>query len=114
MIRQNQVRLLADEQPVADVDAESRQLLDLGEQRLRIDDHAVADDAGDALVQDARRNEVEHELAAADIHGMPRVVPALIAGHDGKMRRHQIDDLALAFVTPLRAENDDVHRPQDT
>ena len=26
----------------------ARQLVDLGEQRLRIDDHAVADDAGDA------------------------------------------------------------------
>ena len=48
VIRQDQMRLLADEQPVADLDAQPRQLLDLGEQRLRIDDHAVADDAGDA------------------------------------------------------------------
>ena len=45
-----------------------------------------------------------------DIHRMAGVVPALVAGDDGKMRRQQIDDLALAFVTPLRAENDDVHR----
>ena len=62
VIRQDQVRLVADEQPVADVDAEPRQLVDLGEQRLRIDDHAVADDAGDAGVQDARRDQAQHEL----------------------------------------------------
>ena len=114
VIRQNQVRLVADEQPVADVDPESRQLLDLGEQRLRIDDHAVADDAHDALVQDARRNEVQDELLAADIHRVPRVVAALIASDDREMRGHQIDDLAFAFVTPLRAENHDVHRTQNT
>ena len=32
--------------PIADVDSQSRQLLDLGEERLRVDDDAVADDAG--------------------------------------------------------------------
>ena len=48
VIRQNQVRLVADQHAVADVDAVPRQLVDLGEQRLRIDDDAVADDAGDA------------------------------------------------------------------
>ena len=114
VIRQDEMRLVADQQPVADLDAQARQLVDLGEERLRIDDHAVADDAGDALVQDAGRNEVQDELAPADIHRMARVVAALIAGHDGKMRGHQIDDLAFAFVSPLRAEHDDVHRLKNT
>jgi hypothetical protein len=40
---------------------------------------------------------------------MAGVVPALVAGHQRKMRRHQVDDLAFAFVAKLRAENDDVH-----
>ena len=47
VIRQDEVRLVADDQPVADVDAGLRELVDLGEQRLGIDDDAVADDAGD-------------------------------------------------------------------
>jgi hypothetical protein len=51
VIRQNQVRLVADDQTVADRDAGLRQLVDLAEQRLRIDDDAVADDAGDAVVE---------------------------------------------------------------
>ena len=40
------------------------ELVDLLEQRLRIDDHAVADDAGDAGMQDARRDQVQDELRA--------------------------------------------------
>ena len=35
VIRQDQVRLVADDQPVADRDAGRRQLVDLGEERLR-------------------------------------------------------------------------------
>ena len=51
------------QQPAVDVDAQRRQLVDLLEERLRIDDHAVADQAGDAGVQDARGNQVQHELS---------------------------------------------------
>ena len=85
------------------------QLVDLGEQRLRIDDHAVADDADDAVVQDAGRDQVQHELLAVHVHGVAGVVAALIARDDREVRRQQVDDLALAFVAPLRAENRDVH-----
>ena len=60
------------------------QLVDLGEQRLRIDDDAVADDAGDAVVQDARRDQVQHELLAVDVDRVAGVVPALVAGDDEK------------------------------
>ena len=42
-----------------------------------------------------------------DVHGVAGVVSALIARDDREMRRQQIDDLALAFVAPLRAEHGD-------
>ena len=105
VIRQDQVRLVADQQPVADVDADPRQLVDFGEQRLRIDDDAVADDAGDAGMQDAGRDQVQDELLAVDVHRVAGVVAALIPRDDGKVRRQQVDDLAFAFIAPLRAEN---------
>ena len=95
--------------PVADVDAVPRQLVDLGEQRLRIDDDAVADDAGDAGMQDAGRNQAQHELRAVDVDGVAGVVSALIPRDDREMRRQQIDDLAFAFVAPLRAEHREIH-----
>src|SRR5262249_13834722 len=82
----------------------------LGEQRLRIDDHAVADDAGDAGEEDAGGHEPQDELRAVDVDGVPGVVAALVAGHDRELRRQQIDNLALAFVTPLRTEDCQIHR----
>ena len=109
VVRQDQVRLVADQQPVADVDAELRQLLDLLEQRLGIDHHAVADHALDAVMQDARGNQVQDELLAIHVHGMAGVVSALIPRHQRKVWRHQVDDLALTFVAELRAQDHDVH-----
>ena len=56
-----------------------------------------------------RRNQPEHELRAVDVHGVAGVVPALIAGDDIEARRQEIDDLALAFVAPLRAKHGQIH-----
>jgi hypothetical protein len=103
VIRQDEMRLVADQDAVGDVDPVARQLVDFFEQRLRVDDHAVADDAGGAGMQDAGWDETEDELRAVDEHGVAGVVPALIARNDRKMRRQQVDDFAFAFVAPLRA-----------
>ena len=42
-------------------------------------------------------------FVAVDVDGVTGVVAALIARDDVEARRQQIDDLALAFVAPLRA-----------
>ena len=60
-------------------------------------------------MQDAGRQQAQDELAAVGVDGVAGVVAALIAGDDRKVRRQQVDDLALAFVAPLRAEHCDVH-----
>ena len=103
------MRALADEQPAADVVSEPAQLVDLGKERLRIDDHSVADGAGDVRVENAGRQQAKNDLRFVHIHGVAGVMPALIARDDGEMRRQQIDDLAFAFISPLRAEYSDVH-----
>ena len=41
-------------------------------------------------------------------HRVSRVVPSLRAGDDGEGGTEQVDDLALAFVAPLRAEHREV------
>ena len=105
VIRQDQVRLVADDQASGDVDAGLHQLVHLGEQRLRIDDEAVADDARDARVQNAGRDQPQHEFRAVDVHGVAGVVSALIARDDRKLWREEIDDLPFAFVAPLRSED---------
>jgi hypothetical protein len=82
MVRKDEVGLVADEQPAGHVDAERLDLIDLRKERVRIDDDAVADDAGDARMQDARRNQVQDEFLAADVHRMAGVVSALIPRND--------------------------------
>jgi hypothetical protein len=69
---------------------------------------AVADVAGDAVAQDAGRHQVQHRLLAADDQGMAGIVSALKAHHSLGMVGQPIDDLALAFVAPLGADDHDV------
>ena len=108
VIRQHQMRAIADEQVLADVDAELAQSFDLAHQRYRIDNHAVADDATLAAPQNSRRNEMQNIFRPAMNHGMAGVVPALAAHDDVRVRREHVDDLALAFIAPLRADQNGV------
>jgi acetyl-CoA acetyltransferase len=75
------------------------------EEYARVDDHAVADDAGLVRVEDARGNDVEDVLLAVDHQGMAGIVAALEADHVVRVPGQQIDDLALALITPLGADH---------
>jgi hypothetical protein len=60
-------------------------------------------------MQNAGRNQPQHEFPAVDVHRMASVVSALVACDDGKSWRDQVDDFAFAFIAPLRTENREVH-----
>jgi hypothetical protein len=94
---------------VADVDASGNELVDLGEQRLRIDHDAVPDDARDAGMENAGRDQAQYEFFSTHVHRVARVVSALITRDERKTRRDEVDNLPLAFIAPLRAENREVH-----
>ena len=55
---------VGDEDPAGRVDAALGELVELGEEGLGLEHDAVADDAGHAGVQDARRNLAQDELAS--------------------------------------------------
>src|SRR3954465_7003755 len=109
MIGKDQVSLVADDDPVADVDAGGDKLVHFGEQRFGIDHNAVADDARDARVQNSGWDQPQYEFFSTDVHRVSCVVSTLITRDDGKMRRDEVDDLSFAFIAPLRAENRKVH-----
>ncbi len=108
VVRQDQVRPVGDEQVVADLDPRRQKLAELALHRDRVDHDAVADHAQDARVQDARGDQVQHELAPAHDHGVARVVAAVVAGHHLHVRGEKIDDLPLPLVAPLGAGDHDV------
>src|SRR5262249_22812074 len=63
--------------------------------------------AAHLLAQNAGRNVAQDGLLAADDERVPGVVPALEARDCSGALGEQIDDLALAFIAPLRADDDD-------
>ena len=105
---QQNLGAVADAQLVRDVHSGRGQLLDFLQQRHRIDHQAVADHRDLARMQNAARHQPQHEFAVADQDRVAGVVAALIAHDVVEAVGEQIDQLALAFVAPLRAENDDI------
>ena len=91
-----------------DRDAHARQRLDLLSQRPGIDDDAVADDRELAGANDARRQQRELVGLVADDERVAGVVAALEADDAIGALRQPVDDLALALVAPLRADDHDV------
>ena len=105
VVRHDEVGVAAHAQVVA-ADAAPAQRLDLAEEDVRVDDDAVADDAGLGLVEDAGGDEVELELLAVPDDGVAGVVAALEARDHVGLLGQQVGDLAFALVAPLGADND--------
>ena len=107
VVGHDQVRAVADlQQLVLREEAALPQLIDLGEEHGRIDDHAVADHAHFPGVQDAGRNQVQDRLVAIDDHGVAGIVAALVASDDVGVLGQKVDDLPLALIAPLRSDDD--------
>ena len=89
----------------ADLDALFLELGDFLAQRGRRQHDTVADQALHAVAQDARGNQVQDRLLAIDDERVPGIVAALEARDDADPFGQQVDDLALAFIAPLRTQN---------
>ena len=89
-----------------DVDAGDFQGFRSRQQRRRIDHQAVADDGLLAGPQNAARDQLEDEFLFADEDRVAGVVAALIARHDIEALGEEIDNLPLALVSPLGAQDD--------
>ena len=92
---------------VADGDPAGDELVDLLQQDRRVDGDAVADQAGLIGVKDARRHDVQLELAEIIDDRVPGVVAGGVSRDDRRALCDQVDDPALAFVSPLAADDYD-------
>src|SRR5439155_7610319 len=112
VVRQHQVGSRADDQVVGG-DAPCGERIHLAEQHLGIEGDARPDQAAGLLVEDAGWHQMEGELAHRIDDGVPSIVAALGSYHDVRSTGQQVDDLALAFVTPL-ATDDGEYRHRST
>ena len=106
VVGHDQVRVGADPQ-AADVDPVGPQVVDLLGQHARVDDHAVADHAQLAGVEDAAGDQVELPRLPLAHDRVAGVVAALEADDDLGALGEQVDDLALALIAPLGADDAD-------
>ncbi len=105
MIGQDQGAGLADEQTFLGRNAVLAQHVQFAQQSIGGQHHAVTDHALHTLAQDAGRDEVQDGLPAVDDEGVTGIVAALETHHGIGLLGEQIDDLALALVTPLGAND---------
>ena len=103
MVRHDQVRVGGDAQPTR-VDAAVAEVLEFGRDHLRVDDHAVADQAQLPGIEDPGRDEVELVDVVPAHDRMAGVVAALKADHHVGRLGEQVRDLALPLVAPLGAD----------
>jgi len=71
-----------------------------------VEHHAIANNTATAVAQHAARHELQHELLAFNDDRVAGVVSAGIAGYDRKVFGEDIDNLALALIAPLGANDD--------
>ena len=90
------------------VDAQLDQHVELPEHHPRIHNGAGADQAGRVGIEDAGGNQVQFEHLVLHHDGVAGIHSALIAHHHIGGAAEEIGDLALALVTPLRTDDDDV------
>src|SRR5580692_5225392 len=106
MVGKNDLRAIGDEKIAVHFDARSTQRCDLFQKSQRIDDHAIADHARALRPQYSPRNQLQNKFLAIDDDGMSGIVSAGVARHHRKSPREYIDNLPLALVAPLRADDD--------
>ena len=77
-------------------------------QRIERQHDAIADQAADAVAENAGRNQVQDSFLTADDQCMSGIVAALEAHHRRRTVGEKIDYFTLALVTPLGADDDDI------
>ena len=106
VVRHDEVGPVADEQVLA-VESGRGKAVELGDERRGVDDHAVAEQVAGAGVEDARRDQVQLEVAVRVDHGVAGVVPATVANDEIGLVGKVVDHAALSFVAPLGADDGD-------
>jgi len=84
------------------------QLADFFKQGIGGDHYAVANQALHAFTQNAGRDKVQDGFFAINHQSMTGIVAALVTHHGGGLFGQQVNDFALAFITPLGAQHDDI------
>src|SRR5690242_3493837 len=107
MIRKDEMRAIADMQAAIHSYASFFERLDLGNQRCRIDTYACADHRLLPGPQDSAGNQLQNKPIFSNDDRMTRVMAAGAARDAVKRTSKIVNNLTLALVSPLRADDHD-------
>src|SRR5262245_46157398 len=98
------MRVAGDAQP-GEIEPALLEAVQLLDQHLRVDHTSVAQHANGARPQDAAWHQPQLVRLVAEHERVPGVVAALVAGDDVGALGQGVDDLALALIAPLGADD---------
>ena len=93
---------MADEKTPRDRKTLALQILDLGEHRLRVNNHSIAHHASFVFVHNPRGDHVEDKFGISHDYRVTGIRPPLITHHHIGFERVIVDNLRLAHVAPQR------------
>ena len=102
---QNQRARRADFEPFVDRHTIVDEIIGFFDQGLERQHNAVADQAIHAFAKNPRRDQVQYRFLAADDKGMTCIVTALETRNRCRLLSQQINNLALALITPLSSND---------
>ena len=109
MVGQDKMGFVADtEAPRGNIHAVFRQTVRFLQEDKGVQHNTVANEAGFAFMENARGNGVQNGLLAIDGNGVPGIVAALKTHNNITCGSEHVDDLALAFIPPLGANNNSI------
>ena len=102
----DEMSLLRDVQALAQRVSALLQRLRLVHEQVRGQHHAVADDVHLVALEDARRDAPQHILLALELQRVASIGATLKTRHHIIARGKHVDHLTLAFVAPLKPQQD--------
>ena len=104
MIREKQLSPLANTYSALKVDASSDKSVVFLKELLNVEYDTVPKEASLPVVEDTRRDLMEHKLIFPNMHRVPGVSAPLVSYDDVYTFGENIDDLPLALITPLATD----------
>ena len=89
----------------ADLRTFVRYIFDLTAESLRFDDSTVSQHVHDVRTKNAGGKQVQGKFTVFIHHGMPGVIPALIADDNVIIFGDQVDHAAFPFITPVHSND---------
>ena len=109
MVEHHHLRTRGDEEAAFRLDPGGAESLDLLNEIQGVHHNTIADDANLAIVENSAGDKTQHTLLAFGDNRVTRIGTTLIAHHEIRLIGKNVNNLALAFISPLGTDQNRIH-----